>query len=284
MDKYSSGSNQPAWEPCARTDTRYSRSIKLFTLPIPQLLKFKHKKGKVENILSALFFFLSWKLTCQERWREWRGSFSFIPDFTRKVKKDQKTSGCKFNGGTHELHYVSSRRSWRCVTHLCRATLGRVGIWGTVAGAHVLGNCASQHMSVWRGQDLRFSFSFGWSCRNVFRVSNTAASSTQRNGSLMTPVTTWVLPSLNFWKQINCASLLFYCSLYEKSHAQTSWLISAAFVSESKRERGTPRTPVRSPNPPLITTRLGEKVWREHHHFPSHCFIDKNDLGSRGVY
>lgn len=41
---------------CARQD-QTRKSTQLFILLIPQLLKFKHKKGKVENLFSALFFF-----------------------------------------------------------------------------------------------------------------------------------------------------------------------------------------------------------------------------------
>lgn len=61
-------------------------------------------------------------------------SFSFIPDFTRKVK----TSGCKFVGLGVTL--CVNPRSQGCEVHLCCVVVGRADTRGTAAGAHVLGN------------------------------------------------------------------------------------------------------------------------------------------------
>lgn len=63
----------------------------------------------------------------------------------------------------------------------------------------------------------------------------------------------------------------------------TLWPTCAAFYL--RMQQGAARSGVPAPPPgPAVNARPGEKVWRQPRPFKSHCFIDKNDLGSRRIY
>ena len=127
--------------------------------------------------------------------------FSFIHDFTRKVKtknKIRKQVHANLTAGF--IFCVPPRHAQRCVVHWCRVsgvTCGYLGHGGRCLC--VCGNGASQHISVCRGQDPKFSRSFCCSCQNFLQVSSAARSlCTQRNSSLITPVALSVVSFLNF--------------------------------------------------------------------------------------
>lgn len=70
---------------CTRPD-QIRKSTQLFILPVPQLLKFKHKRANLKTYFQLSYSFPAGNKRSREGEGNGEVSLSFIPDFTRKVK------------------------------------------------------------------------------------------------------------------------------------------------------------------------------------------------------